>query len=99
MPRLALVARTSTALASLTLAAACADKAPTSPDVAPSALKAIGRSGAATPARYVVQFAPSSAVALPAATVAASGGTLAGAVPVARGLVVAGVTNPSALAA
>lgn len=97
MPRSTLAVRTSAVLASLTLAA-CADQAVTSPAASPSAVRLPG-SASLVPARYAVVFASGVRPSLPAAAVAASGGTLSDAVPVANALVLQNVRNPSALAA
>ncbi len=98
MPRSLLTLRTSAALASLTLAAACADQVVTSP-AAPNAARSLPGAGMLVPARYSVVFAADAAVDIPDAALAASGGTLSDAVPVARALIVSNVRNPAALAA
>ncbi|MDQ6926802.1 MAG: S8 family serine peptidase [Candidatus Eremiobacteraeota bacterium] len=81
------------------MAAACADSVATAPATAsPATLRSFPGS-ALVPARYSVRFASDAPVALPASAVAASGGTLVDAVPVARALVLDDVRNPAALAA
>lgn len=100
MPRPLLSVRTSAALACLTLVAACTDTVATAPTTtSPAALRSLPGSGVLIPARYSVRFASTTPVALPASALAASGGTVSGAVPVARALVVDNVRNPGALAA
>lgn len=98
MPRSPLAVRTSVALASLTLAAACADSV-VSPTTSPLAAVRGLPVAPLVPARYAVRFAEDAEVSLPATALDASGGTVSDAVPVARALVVDNVRNPSALAA
>ncbi len=98
MPRTVLAARTAAAVASLSLAAACADKVATAPTAAPSALRLPG-SASSVPARYSVVFAAGAAMDIPATALVASGGTVTDAVGVARALIVSNVRNPAALSA
>lgn len=98
MPRTVLALRTTVPLAALALAAACADQAVTNPTASPSAIRLPG-SASSVPARYSVIFASNAAVDIPAAALAASGGTITDAVPVARALIVSDVRNPAALSA
>lgn len=81
------------------LLAACADQPLVGVATSPNALRMLPGQGALVPARYVVQFAGTAPVELPAAAVAASGGAVVDAVPVARALVLERVSNPNALRA
>lgn len=96
--RKALVAlRTPFVVGNAVLLAACADSVVT--PTAPSAVRALPGQRALVPARYVVQFDGSVPAELPEGSIAASGGTLVDAVPVAHGLVLENVQNPDALRA